>query len=522
MSTINSANVQVGQNVTASKNITFNTDADGNLIINKGVYPTLTEIGKIYNNGGNTTEVNVQQFGAVGDGVTDDTAALLAWLAALGSGNFETSISGARIGNLAPGKYKYTTTLNIPANTTIVGAFNNSTLQPTSAVSVAVTMEGGATMQGVVVDGLNTTNCIGVQLGAAALVSNITLRDVTIARFDGTNDIGLDVQETVIANYDNCYFTDNYVGVKIYHNSANSTPTAQRFANCTIKSNDTRGVWIKSGTSLSFDTCVLELNGTEGAYINQESDVVENVVFNKCYFEANQYSLTSGATRHAEYQFFGRGKNLAIRDCYFFGNTNEARAIELENAIDYVVDHCTIYSETNQILTSGTSVGTFVSWPDSNGSIDTRINNTSSNEANPSLLYNQYGTWTPEFTCATVGNLSIAYSQQVGRYERRGRFIKVLYNLQFIPTHTTASGAIRITGLPFTAKTGIESAVGTLVFQGVTKAGYTQIVSRVVSATSRVDFVCAGTTLPLASLEITDMPSTGTVFLFGEIEYEVS
>lgn len=44
MSVLDLANVQIGQNVTASKNITLNTDADGNLIINQGVYPTLTPL----------------------------------------------------------------------------------------------------------------------------------------------------------------------------------------------------------------------------------------------------------------------------------------------------------------------------------------------------------------------------------------------------------------------------------------------------------------------------------------------
>ena len=51
MSTINSANVQIGQSVTASENITLNTDASGNLIINKGVYPTLTALAAFPNTG---------------------------------------------------------------------------------------------------------------------------------------------------------------------------------------------------------------------------------------------------------------------------------------------------------------------------------------------------------------------------------------------------------------------------------------------------------------------------------------
>ena len=45
MSVINSANVQVGRSVTPDNNITLSTDGStGDLIINKGVYPTLTTL----------------------------------------------------------------------------------------------------------------------------------------------------------------------------------------------------------------------------------------------------------------------------------------------------------------------------------------------------------------------------------------------------------------------------------------------------------------------------------------------
>jgi hypothetical protein len=91
MSVINSANLQVGQSTTATNNITLNTDGSGNLIINKGVYPTLTEISRITNAGLTSSDktsytpsgtgavattvqsklresVSVLDFGALGDG----------------------------------------------------------------------------------------------------------------------------------------------------------------------------------------------------------------------------------------------------------------------------------------------------------------------------------------------------------------------------------------------------------------------------------------------------------------------
>jgi hypothetical protein len=45
MSVINSANVQVGQSVIPANNITLNTDASGNLIINKGWHWSRSDYG---------------------------------------------------------------------------------------------------------------------------------------------------------------------------------------------------------------------------------------------------------------------------------------------------------------------------------------------------------------------------------------------------------------------------------------------------------------------------------------------
>ncbi len=98
--TVKTDNVQLGTNaVTLSKNIVLATDAaTGDLVINKGTHDgALTEIQRIRNDGSGMSympagvgavattvqgklreSVSVKDFGAVGDGVTDDTAAVQA------------------------------------------------------------------------------------------------------------------------------------------------------------------------------------------------------------------------------------------------------------------------------------------------------------------------------------------------------------------------------------------------------------------------------------------------------------
>jgi hypothetical protein len=68
-----------------------------------------------------------------------------------------------------------------------------------------------------------------------------------------------------------------------------------------------------------------------------------------------------------------------------------------------------------------------------------------------SQLLNWYeeGTWTPTVTTDTVGDLTVAYTNQYGTYTRIGRMVKVIANLSYTPTYTTASGAVRF-ALPYT------------------------------------------------------------------------
>lgn len=60
------------------------------------------------------------------------------------------------------------------------------------------------------------------------------------------------------------------------------------------------------------------------------------------------------------------------------------------------------------------------------------------------------GTFTPSFTFATPGNLSVVYDARVGEYVKVGRMVTVAIQIRATTfTHTTASGIFQLTGLPF-------------------------------------------------------------------------
>ena len=131
------------------------------------------------------------------------------------------------------------------------------------------------------------------------------------------------------------------------------------------------------------------------------------------------------------------------------------------------------------------------------------------------------GTWTPVLTCETPGNLSIAYSLQSGRYIRHGNLVTVWFGITTSTfTHTTASGAVSITGLPFTSITGIAFA-GTMEWSGITKAGYTDVIPQVQQGVTTMRIRCAGSGQGSNNIEIADMPAGGTVILNGSVTYNV-
>lgn len=84
---------------------------------------------------------------------------------------------------------------------------------------------------------------------------------------------------------------------------------------------------------------------------------------------------------------------------------------------------------------------------------------TSINFGQDALNYYDEGTFTPVVTFATAGDLSVSYVNQSGTYVRIGAFVNAVIVLTFTPTYTTSSGAIQITGAPFTASATVIGAM---------------------------------------------------------------
>ncbi len=133
------------------------------------------------------------------------------------------------------------------------------------------------------------------------------------------------------------------------------------------------------------------------------------------------------------------------------------------------------------------------------------------------------GTWTPVITFATAGDLSVAYTTQLGTFRKVGNRVSLSLNLTTSTfTHTTASGNVQITGIPFDVD-GTFIFTGALTWSGITKANFTsmQIRSRTADGDDRFVVQACGSAQTTTPITTGDMPTGGTVIFNANVEYGV-
>lgn len=129
------------------------------------------------------------------------------------------------------------------------------------------------------------------------------------------------------------------------------------------------------------------------------------------------------------------------------------------------------------------------------------------------------GVWTPTFTLAVPGNLTVSYSSQIGTSTRDGRKVAAQFNLVCTPTFTTGSGAIRVGGFPFTAASVGANLYGAplTAFEGITKAGYSQFAAVLLDGTSTISLVASGSGVVADNVNATSIVSGAALTLRGAL-----
>lgn len=118
--------------------------------------------------------------------------------------------------------------------------------------------------------------------------------------------------------------------------------------------------------------------------------------------------------------------------------------------------------------------------------------------------------FTPTFTFATPGDLSVSYATQVGFYSVDGDSVVVFINMAFTPTFSTASGDARIVGLPSSYLPGVSSQLSTVYLGSATwtwPAGRSQIFARTAASQNYLDLVGTGSGVGASVFSTTNLTS---------------
>jgi hypothetical protein len=242
--------------------------------------------------------VNVKDFGAVGDGVTDDTAAIQAALD-----------SGAKKVILPSGNYKITTTLNLPTNVCLQGhgmghgAFSNTRISAYHTSGAVIQFFGyycEVRDLELWYEGASKATVTGVNY---TTVTRTYLENVTIFGFE-----------------------------KGVTNSKTPTTFTHLHRNVYIK-DCTIGVDLQYVNNVVFDACFIESNGT-----NLKVDVFTNVVLcNGTVIEIFGDERLSETTSSVCLQV-SNGYNFVCRDCYFEVGTLAGAGTTLKAATVFSVN----------------------------------------------------------------------------------------------------------------------------------------------------------------------------------------
>jgi hypothetical protein len=297
--------------------------------------------------------INVRDCGAIGDGVTDDTAAIQAALGLCASGGAVWVPSGT---------YKCSAPLQFKGhNTRLIAearAYGYNPPSPVVRLSFVGPLPAGISFNAVIgdpttawnyceLDGVfiegNSSLAAGVEVaGLANVIRAIYVRHCTIGinGLDGINSLKM---------VDNCCASFN--GTGLFVTGTNTTTFSVR--DLKLRQNGV-GLVLYSGQNVEFTSCVIESNTGYGAWVFNNTLALSNqmhlnqISFNQCWFESNgagngvtdQYQVVIDGTTPSGYPFYPQF--IDFERCLFSLGPSPHRAMHVKAASDVRLHRCNI------------------------------------------------------------------------------------------------------------------------------------------------------------------------------------
>ena len=433
--------------------------------------------------------VSVKDFGAVGDGTTDDTAAI------------QAAINSGKSVYAPPGTYLCNLTITT-SGVRIIGAGRESTIFKNYGNSPVITIDNtggsvrGAHIEGIYFSNRNSgtyTSADGIYIKGTIGANECdfhTFIDLTFLGFR----YGVIISGRSIWNrWIRCAFltslTDGFVA------DATNNQALQYFETCRFANNTRYGMFINHtfvGFLLdgwTFVNCDWENNlsvplrvtGTYG---------IQNWSFIGCYAEENTRSIPAGGSGgvvksgflfiDAPYAF-----GLDFKNCTFMGNASVADP----DYYLYVSDTTANVMGSVDLCRFDVAVQKSIFWNNNvNIGRNENMSVTTNRTLGSTLVTDQTvpATWTPALVYSG-GSTGIAMSNQIGRYTVIGRtcFFEAYVSLS---NKGSSTGNVRITGLPFAATSVSNlSAVVQVAWTSVTPGSYTEVCGLIASGSTYID-----------------------------------
>jgi hypothetical protein len=296
---------------------TVTRGAEGTAPVNHGATFTVYQVASAGSLGNLVQAFSVRsvQYGAKGDGSTDDTAAIQAAV---------TACAGAGVVYFPPGTYKLSSALTVGTGVTLCGAGQTATtLHQSSTTANAITI-GGTTVANVQIRDLTITgpsSGSGVGISASANaganpVVQLVIRNVTVSNM-GSHGISLLVP--IVSTFDNV--VSNFNGGRGWYvtgvPSTGIPGTSLSFTACYANTNALDGWYLQTLTYCSLNGCASDTNGTgyvlagcQGVVLNgcgAESTVAKNSL------TGNSFTITSDSSSNPS-------SGVTLNGCYTLVN----------------------------------------------------------------------------------------------------------------------------------------------------------------------------------------------------------
>ena len=311
--------------------------------------------------------LNVLDYGAIGDGVADDTASIQAAI--------DVAIASKKWVYIPAGTYSVTT---LTATFTSYSSFviqgegqYNTILQKRGSTQTAILKLESNAAPGIVYwgikdlhiegNGATPSNCVGLQLHHCSRghLENLFLQN---------SYIGLEAEGSEQFVIRNTMFRNNGYGVNLAQgDAAINICNLVTFDKCTFVTNTLRGANLVYAAGVVFDDCVFEKNGQTGN-LNTGGVYVENTYATQVGFGFLSFKGCWWETNYGHAFWTASGANIATQigmlDCLFTQNEDGIlargiRTIELNNVtLATSTDVCTIDSTVGYFIANNSTLYT--------------------------------------------------------------------------------------------------------------------------------------------------------------------